>query len=254
MSDKLNMPPARHGRRITVTFSPPALMGALLGLCAGFALVFTLGVLLGRGYNLEKTIPELERVLPTPAATQPPQIIAEDEPLTPPDAAAGNTAVATVAEDRARPAGIIAPGDLEYRDNLKNRAAPARQAAQNPPSKPSPNADARAKPPSKPVETAKPAAKPEAKTGAKAGADTQVYHYVYQVAAYKAEGPCAAFTNKLKKAGFKARMLKSTEGGVTWYRTMIDFTGKPDETDALREKLKNHGVPKAIIKGKTPAR
>lgn len=268
MSEKLTMTPARPGRRITISLSPPALAGGIIGLCTGFVLIFTLGVLLGRGHNLERSIPELERILPERATHTPPQIIAADETQPAPRQTADNAA-----PEEGRPAGVISRGDLGYRDNLKQTARPARPAVnaakterqtdtgkqkstanaaknagrQAPGAAPAPPTPARSANPAKATDQAKAA-------GARPSGDTQVYRYVYQVAAYKDEAACAAFANTLKKAGFNARVQKSDSDGTVWYRTMIDFTGRPDDTDTLRDNLKKYDVPRALLKSKTPVR
>jgi cell division protein FtsN len=264
-------------------------------------LVFSLGVLLGRGYNLEARIPELERILPERATPTPPQVIAEDERTQSgsagrePGEHGGQRPQATpeqhtsagpdMAEEN-RQSGVISQGDLGYRDNLKQSAPLSRPAVPpKQPDKPKPQEKAPDKQADKPKQdrqsanaqapagqrdtSAVPDLRPQGQTLERtapvrtsaqeasgsntASGDTQIYHYVYQAAAYKDEPSCAAFTDKLKKAGFKARVEKSLSDGVTWYRTVVDFTGKPDDTDALREKLKNHGVPRVILKSKTPA-
>jgi cell division protein FtsN len=77
---------------------------------------------------------------------------------------------------------------------------------------------------------------------------------VYQAAAYKDQPSCDRFTATLKRAGFGARTEKLVDGkGVTWFRVMIDFSGTPEATDALREKLKDHGVPRVLLRSKAPA-
>jgi len=283
-------------RHITISLSPPALVGGLVSLCAGFVLFFSLGVLLGRGHNLEERIPKLERIMPERVTPTPPQIIAEDEGTQsgpagrelgenggqrPPAASEQHTSSGPDVAEENRQSGVIYQGDLGFRDNLKQSAPAARPAAPpKQPDKPKPQEKAPDKQPDKPSANAQapagqrdtnaaPDLRPldltpertapvrtsaqEASGGSTASGDTQVYHYVYQVAAYKDEPSCVAFTNKLQKAGFRARVEKSLSNGVTWYRTVIDFTGRPDDTNALRENLKNYGVPRVILRSKTPA-
>ena len=78
---------------------------------------------------------------------------------------------------------------------------------------------------------------------------------MYQAAAYKNQPACDKFTAKLKSAGFTARTEKLVDSkGVEWFRVMIDFTGTPEATDVLREKIKEFGVPKMLLRSKNPAR
>jgi len=212
-------------KRLTISLPPAALACGIVCLCAGFVLVFILGLLLGRGHNLEERIPKLERILPERATPAPPHIIAEDAAPAKPEQ---HVSVA--------PPTVIPQGDLAFRDTLKTPA------------------------PQRPAPTAAPPAKAPAQTTAGQSVanqsppgDNQVYQYVYQAAAYKSETPCIAFVDRLNKAGFRARMDRSESGGVIWYRAMIDFTGKPDDTDALREAMQKYGVQRLIMRSKIPA-
>jgi len=243
-------------KRLTISLSPAALAGGIVCLCAGFVLVFSLGVLLGRGHNLEERIPKLERILPERATPTPPQVIAEDAPSVPggPErqspAKPEEQTSATPAKDPGAKPGVAPPavipqGDLAFRDNLKTPAKPAQQAGTGA------SATAPAKqPPAASQATGQSAATTAGQTSP---GDNQVYHYVYQAAAYKSEAPCAAFVNKLNKAGFRARTDRSESGGTVWYRAMIDFTGKPDDTDALRVSMQKYGVQRLLMRSKTPA-
>jgi len=236
-------------KRLTISLSPAALTGGIICLCAGFVLVFSLGVLLGRGHNLEERIPKLERILPERATPTPPHIIAEDTPLAIPEQHTGAAASTEPGAEPGTPGlpgsgdnqqtGVIYQGDLAFRDNLRTPSSQARQtsvtglANQQPPAPPSP-----------PAQTT---------VGQTPPGDTQVYQYVYQVAAYTNEAPCIAFVDRLNKAGFKARMEKSESGGAIWYRAMLDFTGRPDETEALREAMKTYGIQRLLMRSKIPA-
>ena len=261
----------RQKRNFTVTVSVSAVISSLLLLSAGFVAVFALGVLLGRGYNLEASIPELERIMPQPSPTSAPFVIANDK-----NASSGLPADAD--KEASAASGILEQGDLAYPDTLKTPSPAARQQPQKPvaakpavqekkepPATPKTTDNARtaeqAKP--KPVPPGTPsvgtapvrtAAKPQTtdKT-ADQTANTRTYHYVYQAAAYKDKPSCDKFAARLTSAGFRARTEHSVDNGTTWYRTVIDFTGKPDDTDQLRERLKKHGVERVIMKTKVPA-
>lgn len=248
-----NIAERRPGSRktVTVTLSATSLAGSILILCTGFVLVFSLGILLGRGHNIESRIPELERLLPQPAATESPLIIADDE-----NGAGAQAAPQQEASPRDQ---VIDQGDLAYREQLKtpSYAAQGRPSpSQKAPVQPAGTAPDAASQKNERQRTATPSPQ-QAPAGAAAtqpSADTQVYRYVYQAAAYKDQPSCDKFTATLKAAGFQARTEKSQEKSSIWFKTMIDFTGKPDDTDALRANLKNHGVPRVILKSKTPLR
>ena len=253
----------RPKRTFTVTVGLSTVISTILVVCAGFVAMFALGVLLGRGYDPEAGIPELERMMPQPGRPSAPVIISDSdadaapEPLPRPDD------------------GILGQGDLAYPDSLRT---PARTAAPKP-REAQPSAQAKPQPKqeqTKPAQQPKqpPAARGTGASGApgltplpmtgtapvrtaaqeppKSG-DQRVYKYVYQTAAYKDQESSDRFAAKLKSSGLNARTQKSVDNGVTWYRVVVDFTGRPDDTDALRAKLQSLGVGKPIMKSKVAA-
>jgi hypothetical protein len=267
------------GRRYSLTLGLPTVIGGLVVLCAGFVFVFVLGVLLGRGYDIEGRIPALQAILPTKAEPVPPVLTAADAPR-PAEKTAASTAKSSgdksaagksaagegpdaPAPDRATgESGVLGQGELAYRTSLR---APAPDQA-----------DMRDKDEKKTLEDARRKAQDEKKKAEDArrraqdapsgtGPDLVAaavrelqprqetrYHYVYQAAAYKEQGPADRYTEKLRREGVGARTEKSMEKGVAWYRVMIDFTGAPDETDSLREGMRARGVPKILLKSKLP--
>ncbi|MDL2280076.1 SPOR domain-containing protein [Desulfovibrio sp. OttesenSCG-928-G11] len=240
----------RGARNFEISLSPARMLGGLLLLGLGFVCVFCLGVVIGRGHEPEAGIPELARIMPEPAQRNAPRVIDADSANEPAPGAQNSSQAA------GRP-GIIAPADLEYRAHLKEpplamgqkagAAPPAQARTQNP----SPSTPART------AENKAPAAQPTPAAAAgeqrTKNPDQQIYHYSYQAASFKDSPSCDSFAAKLTRAGFKTRTEKIEADGKIWYRVMVDFTGRPDDTDALRDKLKAHGVPKALLRGKTPA-
>ena len=249
-------------KRLIISLSPAALASGIGCLCAGFVLVFSLGVLLGRGHNLEERIPQLERIMPERATPMPPRIIAEDvttvttaSGATPEQHAGAATSTELGIEPAApgiagseanRQTGVIPPGDLAFRDNLRTPASPTRQPGSMAGATAQANQRPTAPPPTQAVLG-------QATPGQSVLGDSQIYHYVYQVAAYRSEAPCIAFVDRLNKAGFRARMERSESSGAIWYRAMIDFTGRPDDIDALREAMKTYGIDRLLMRSKIPA-
>lgn len=261
----------RDSRRgITITLSPATVISSVTVLCAGFVLVFVLGILMGRGYNLEAAIPALDKVLPKAGESQPPVVVslqdgqngagAPGRPAAPVSPSSARTPAETppVRNEGTQPLAkntAEAPGGAKSSD--KPAAKPPVKPTEKPAAKPQPQQEASpAKPQVQPARAASPGQTAPVRTSAMTatpGADTQRYQYVYQAAAYRDQPSCDKFVAELKKAGFQARTLRTVEGSSIWYRTMIDFTGKPDDTDALRAALKNRGIPKLILKSKTLA-
>ncbi|MDR0339345.1 MAG: SPOR domain-containing protein, partial [Desulfovibrio sp.] len=236
-------------RRISLSVTPATLVGSLIMLVIGFVAVFSLGVLLGRGHTPEAGIPRLAGILPEPSPMPAPVVIATDEDGTDsPDAswpsadASGSSSERDSAEGRAAladsageadgqgdaKAGVMAQGDLGYRDHLKTGPPADKTKTQAGGGPDAPQNRQRPSDKNAPAPSA-----PEAQTRA----DTQVYRYVYQVASYKSAEGSHRFAEKLKAAGFTASTEKSQGIDAVWYRTLIDFIGKPNDMDALRDKL-----------------
>ncbi|MDR1489900.1 MAG: SPOR domain-containing protein [Desulfovibrio sp.] len=242
-----NLPKISAGPRyLTVRLHPGSLIVIFVLFVMSVAAVFFLGVIIGRGYSLEERIPELARLMPEAAPPAAPKVIVPSEedgsevaPLPP---AAGDA-----------PEVAIPRADLDYREHLKHQSAGASgQQAGNgqPPGGAKPQSPAEA---GRKNEGAAGGVKKEADGSAK-NADAPIYNYVYQVASYKEEASSEKFARKLRAAGIRARTEKVASGGKIWFRTLVDFTGRPEDTDLLREQLKSHGVPRALLLTKAPAR
>lgn len=230
-------------RRVTFSLTIPQFLSSLLAIAVGCVWIFLLGVILGRGFIPETHIPELERMMPQGHPGQAARVIAGDAGPQTPEAAP---------ETKPVPPQVIPPEDLAYRDSLKQKP-PARSAPQPP--KPSPAKQAKpASGQTAPVKT-----EAQAKTEARSQKqpdkpEAQIFNYVYQVAAYKEAGQSDALAAKLKRSGINARTEKEVSGGVTWYKTLINFKGTPDDTGKLREQLKAHKMERLLLRSKTPAR
>ena len=279
---------ARPRRTITITLSLPTAVSSLIMLCVGFICVFSIGILLGRGHNLEANIPQLERLMPQAAPTEQPRLIDRDSDPIPPPSEGNPQAASGVGEERpaassSQAAGqtaarqgnaslstggqgdsaasrnpaarqpppqdarnrVMDQGDLAYRESLKQKPAPpaSRRAASGQTKQPAAKAGTTAQPPAGTAAKQPPPA---------AGQD--VFNYVYQVAAYKNGGMSDKLASKLKAAGLKARTEKSVENGTTWYKTLVDFRGSPDDTNTLRAKLNAQGFTRLILRSKVPAK
>ncbi|MDL2266611.1 SPOR domain-containing protein [Desulfovibrio sp. OttesenSCG-928-G15] len=240
---------------LTVTFSPIAIAGSLAVLCAGFILVFALGVMLGRGHSLESKIPELEALMPGSSHSVTPVVIE--------GGGDGAGHVVTVFEGSASGepvrAEVIGPAELEYRENLK-KTTPSRRDTQEKETK-------NAKPLAKKTEKSAPAAESKSAAEAKkaspktaqtasasetqsSGTDTKKYQFVYQVASSRDQAASESFASRLKGAGLDVRTEKNDSGEQTWYRTIVNFAGTTAEAEAFRERMKTLGIQNALLKSK----
>ncbi len=260
------LPKNRPANRIyTFSFTLPKLLFGVLFSVLALTWVFIFGIMLGRGHKPEEQVPKLARMMPSALSSR-------NATLAPPP-----------------PAEVLKLEELKYQDTLKGRtvaSAPPKPVEQpkpkvvEPPKPKKPEPKPAAKPePAKPTASSakeqppKPAAKetPQAKTAAKetpkaqpgapkpdpkaadkakAESTTGRFDYVYQVAAFKDAPPAEAMRAKLQGAGIKARVEKSQEGAVTWYRIMVPFRGKPEDTRSLRASLAQQGIPRVILHSK----
>lgn len=240
---------------LTVTFSPIAIAGSLGVLCAGFILVFALGVMLGRGHSLENKIPELEALMPGSSHSGVAPVVIEG---------GGENAghVVTVFEGSASGepvrAEVIGPAELEYREHLK-KTTPSRRDAEKE-SKPTQAAAKKTeKSAAADAKTTAEAKKAQAKTAAQSATatephssstDTKKYQFVYQVASSRDQAASESFASRLKGAGLDVRTEKNDSGEHTWFRTIVNFSGTTAEAEAFRERMKTLGIQNALLKSK----
>lgn len=241
--DNTNAQPAKgeksrlRDKTITITLSVPKAVFSVLFSLFVLVWVFIFGIMLGRGHNPEEVVPDLAKVMPTPAATP--------------------TAPAPVDE-------VLQPRDLKYHDSLKgkNAAQPPRAVTPSPAPavapKPAPQQQKPAvtpKPaPTKPAESATPPPTRQTPTAVSAPEQDQtVYSYTYQVAALNEMKQAQILQQKLQKSGISAKITETQANGKTWFRILVNFKGKPEDTRKLREKLATHDITNIILRGKTPA-
>lgn len=251
----------KGGYTIRVTFS--SLISAGIVTLIGLGWVFMLGVIVGRGYHPEQKVPELARILPAQPHTAPP------------------------APAQAQRNDVIKAEELKFMNSLKGRptgnnttptttatapAAPAKaqqkSAEKTEQAKPSAKelAEAKARENSRKAQEqkAEAARKAQAEKKAKAeaakaeaakaeAAKNDTFDYVYQVAAFKDEGPAKTMRGKLETAGLRARVETQKDKTVTWYRILVSFRGTPEDTRALRATLLKQGIDKIIMRSKVPA-
>lgn len=213
------------GRTVTITLSLPKAVFSVLFVFFILIWVFIFGIMLGRGHNPEDVVPELAKVMPAPAAT------AEPGPET---------------------AEVLPRSELQYHESLKGKNAgeKPRVVPVAPPPPPA-QEQAAAKPAEKSAEKPAPQKSPPAGERDK---DQAVYNYLYQVAASNNAESADALRKKLEAAGFSARVVRSVSNNATWYRILVSFRGRPEETRTLRGKLAEFGIKDIILREKAPSR
>jgi cell division septation protein DedD len=230
--------PGAPGRTYTFNCTFGGLAAMATAATLALSLFFVLGVLVGRGHRPESAIPQIERIMPTEAPLK-----------------SGPSAEILKAEE------------LQYSEQLAKkgpeaqptkpidaveRKAPEKAKAPDKAKAPEKAADAKK---SEKTAQAKPAAKSDAKPEAKASAkdeDTTRYDYTYQAASFPDEDQAKAFLKRVRGAGLKASIENGTANAKPWFRVVVFFRGTPAETRGLKEKLAHLGVPKPLMRGKTP--
>lgn len=212
----------------TYTFS--FTVAELIGLCAGGVVAlcafFVLGILLGRGYQPEKDVPELAMMMPNQANSS------------------GEVK-----------GGVLKPEELDYIDQLRKKPESAVHP-DLPEKKP-----VEAKPPVKPsVKNNQVAVKPKPEVKNEsvieidnpAEVDEPVYNYIYQAASFGEESRAVEFRDRLTADGLDVFVESGKGGSRTWYRVFVHYTGTPKSTNGMKTVLRKHGVKKPILKSKIP--
>lgn len=239
-------------RRYRIEISLSGLIGLGAIILFGLVWVFILGVLVGRGYRPEQPAPQLERITPLESAAN----------ATPANAT------------------VLRPEELQFFDKLKdqptNQLAPAEpSSAPKPAPKPTPTPEppapqtpatpepsAAPEPDAQPM-TPKPAEQPVAiEQPAEPAPATQVetsapaegsFNYVYQTASFRDPAMANQLKERIEALGFKAEIETSMQGSGSWRRVNVHFTGRPEDTDLLKEKLATLGLSKPLLRSKVPA-
>lgn len=209
-------------------------LGAMASIAVAGALAltafFALGVLVGRGYQPEKAVPQLA------------QFMGEVIPA--------NRTKAPESE-------VLKPEELGFRERLTkdspNEAGPKKTKAQT---KPQPVETKKQK--EKPaiektaaVEPAKSVEEEQTET-APASADEPTFDYVYQAAAFTDLPRALKLQDDIRAAGLTPSIQQAKVGDAVWYRVMVLFQGRPSDTRDMKEKLAGLGIEKPIMKLKRP--
>ncbi|HAS89022.1 MAG TPA: sporulation protein [Desulfovibrio sp.] len=220
----------------TFTFTMPEIIGLCAGAVAALCAFFVLGILLGRGYQPEKDVPEIAMMLPSQ-----------------------NNASGEVK------GGVLKPEELDYIDQLKKRPEPPVQ-----PQKAEPKKEAKVEKKTSPVKKAESAKteKQEVQVAEKTAqvqqaepeppveidnpveVDAPQYSYVYQAASFGDDARAQSFANKLTSSGLDSYVEAGKSGTKTWYRVFVRHNGTPDSTQKMKKKLAKYGIKKPLLKSK----
>ena len=247
-------------RSFNLTLTIPGLTAWAIGLVVVLSSFFALGVVVGRSYRPKPVIltqpsdPEAGKVLAAPAETT--------------ANATGKNATALAKAET-----VLKPEELQYMERLKSRPEPQAPApAAKAPDKPQPaakngaadkKAEAAKKDAAKketPKKEAAPMAgsekkdaskdQPAKKESASQDPDQQVYAYQYQVASFKKQEVAEEMRRKVAKLGLDTVVQAKPDNGQSWFRVVVRFTGKPEDTRGLKDKLATIGVTRTMLLSK----
>ncbi|WP_027179022.1 SPOR domain-containing protein [Maridesulfovibrio bastinii] len=227
----------------TFNFNLPSLIGLCAGAVVALCAFFVLGVLLGRGYQPEKDVPELAMVMPSQSENKTEGI----------------------------KGGVLKPEELRYMDDLKKNPVPVNKeerekireedrekaaAAQKKKEEREAERDRRIAERKARKEARQEAAK--AKTPAKAPkpavaaaeAGAPVYDYVYQIASFLDEAKAAGFAGNLQKDSLNAYVESAASGSKTYYRVFVKYTGTAESTAGMKSVVAKYGIKKPLLRSK----
>ena len=217
-------PGARPGwKGLTITLSVGGVLASGIGLVVLLAWVFFFGIIVGRGYNPETTVPGaalLTQIEQNPTAETSESAILSAEEL-------------TFFRELKQPEGG-AP------------ATPATQATVKPSS-----AEA------SPATAARPAARETVSQKADSVTDNaKMLDFVFQVATYKSPEPAEALRERLEGLGMRTRLSseKTSSGKSRWYRVNVLLRGTEEAAAGIKADLAAIGIHDALIISRKPAR
>lgn len=218
----------------TFTFTVPEMIGLCAGSAAALCAFFVLGILLGRGYQPEKDMPELAMMMPSQSTN-------------------GSGEVK---------GGVLRPEDLDYIDQLKKKpeSAVRKEEEKEQPSKAAEKKEkhtvetVQKSPVPAETKAAKPEPKPETVVEVDNPEETKgpIYSYTYQAASFGVESRAADFSLKLNTNGLNSYVEPGKSGNRIWYRVFVLHTGTPESTDDMKRILRKFGIKKPLLKNKKP--
>ena len=229
-------------RKYTVRVSFAGLLAGSIILVIALGWVFAFGVIVGRGYDPEKKLPELARLLP-PQEGQ-------------------NGANSQAAEGDAS---ILKPSELNFMTALKQRgdgsqgAEGTSQGAPQAAGAAGATASATAAGQAAPAQQ-KPGAAPAAvqpKTSATPEADKNSdkgkYDFVFQTAAFKVSSQADALRERLEGEGLRTRLAadKEVKGKTRWFRVQVLLRGTEADAANTKQILDRMGLKDSRITSRT---
>lgn len=179
------------------------------------AVIFLLGVLVGRGVQYQRG--DVAENLTVAAASTPSQPVAENAPPAEPPAPAAET-----------------PDELSYHKRLQGDAPQEDVKPEPPPDAPAPTVAATPPP--------APAAQPEPAGGARAGA------WIVQVGAFKDAGAARDVVRQLSAKGHPAFLVNPAQGMPAIYRVQVGGYANRSEADRVARRIEREDQFKPVVR------
>lgn len=224
-------------KTFTFTFTMPEVIGLSAGAVTALCAFFVLGILLGRGYQPEKDVPEIAMMLPSQSSN-----------------ASGEVK-----------GGVLKPEELDYIDQLKKKPE-STVKPEDPKKVVTVKAEKKTTPAKKTesvkaektaVKIAKTAAEiqqvkeePAVEIDNPEDVDAPKYNYVYQAASFGDDARAQTFADKLISSGLDSYVKAGKGGNRTWYRVFIRHTGTAESTIGMKKVLAKYGIKKPLLKSK----
>lgn len=204
----------RTARKYTLSLSFSGLVTSVIIMIIAVGWIFAFGVIVGRGYNPEKKLPELARLLPPPEGAQ---------------------------EAPPKEQSILKPEELLFMTELKQHPPAAKEGESKPAVKTATKQTQQAQQtsppiPPQPVDT------------------TNLYDFVFQAVAYKNRDQADKLRERMEGEGLRTRLSieKDSRGRPKWFRVQALVRGTENDAVAAKQILKRLGLHDAHQASKKP--
>lgn len=204
----------RTTRRYTLSLSFSGLVTSVIIMIIAVGWIFAFGVIVGRGYNPEKKLPELARLLPPPEGTQ---------------------------KETAKEQSILKPEELLFMTELKQHPPAAKEVENKPAVKTATKQPQQVQQVSTPV--------PPQTVDTK-----NLYDFVFQAVAYKNRDQADKLRERMEGEGLRTRLSieKDSRGRPKWFRVQVLVRGTDADAVAAKQVLKRLGLHDAHQASKKP--
>ena len=259
MDTKLQQP--KEGSNFTVTLTLSSLITIGVASAVVLTAFFVLGVLIGRGYQPEQSVPKLASIMPKPPvadnSTEEENPVLEAKELHFADSLQANPAeLAGLPEKKGkeekkvkktakRPPNVQPSVATEKREITRPNVTESSWVHKGVPEESLAGSKKSAATASASVKKSAPVKIEESASGG------EIYDYRYQVASFKELDRAREFQQKLERLDLFSELEYSDIKKARWYRVLVLHRGSPESTRTMKNKLAKLGIKKPLLKTKT---